>query len=291
MNGNLECMRIPLIRRFVAAVPFVLLAACGNEPNPPGSLDCADVSPTSLAVGEFTIVDAAHTACVRLPAAGGSEVEHLYVALSADGTESQAGTTAGYKLQGGSGIAASAAAPRPAVFDHAPSAAQAFHDMLRAREQDLSRRPALVSAARQRLARSVAAVPPVVGDQRTFEVCANTTCTAFAQSTATAKVVGQRVAIFLDDAAPAGYTQADLDTVGELFDSHLYPIDTTAFGRESDIDGDGVVKAEGDGGDDQQGGHDAAQAHGGLSSRESKSATALRPGNRARFRRWRSMAI
>jgi hypothetical protein len=54
--------------------------------------------------------------------------------------------------------------------------------------------------------------------------------------------VGQRVAIFVDDAAPEnGYTQADLDDVKNLFDQFLYPIDTTAFGRESDIDGNGVV--------------------------------------------------
>ena len=40
---------------------------------------------------------------------------------------------------------------------------------------------------------------------------------------------------------PAATRQADLDNVGALFDDYLYPIDTTAFGRESDIDGNGVV--------------------------------------------------
>jgi hypothetical protein len=60
-------------------------------------------------------------------------------------------------------------------------------------------------------------------------------------SLATVKVVGQRVAIYVDDATPSAYTQADLDNVGTLFDSHLYPIDTTAFGRESDLDNNGVV--------------------------------------------------
>ena len=33
----------------------------------------------------------------------------------------------------------------------------------------------------------------------------------------------------------------DLADVGILFDDFLYPIDTTAFGRESDIDANGVV--------------------------------------------------
>jgi hypothetical protein len=54
--------------------------------------------------------------------------------------------------------------------------------------------------------------------------------------------VGDRVAIFVDNAAPAGgYSDTDLAAVGTLFDDFLYPIDTTAFGRESDIDANGVV--------------------------------------------------
>ena len=228
--------------RWTPLVGAILVAACGgSEPNPPAPLDCQSVSPTSLAVGEYTILDATQTACVRLPATGGSEEEHLYVALSAQGTESNAGTTAPYKLQGGTGATASVGGPRMAVFDHAPTAAQAFHDRLRARERDLSRRPDQAEHSRQRISASVTAVPPVVGAKRTFEVCATTSCDSFVQSTATAKVVGQRVAIFVDDDAPAGYTQADLDNVGQLFDSHLYPIDTTAFGRESDLDLNGVV--------------------------------------------------
>ncbi len=46
----------------------------------------------------------------------------------------------------------------------------------------------------------------------------------------------------MDNAAPAGgYTDTDLDQVKTLFDQYLYPIDTVAFGRESDVDGNGVV--------------------------------------------------
>src|SRR5437773_1885347 len=42
--------------------------------------------------------------------------------------------------------------------------------------------------------------------------------------------------------APApGLTQVDLDALRAVFDTRLYEIDTTAFGRESDIDHNGVV--------------------------------------------------
>ena len=115
--------------------------------------------------------------------------------------------------------------------------------MLRARERALSEQTGAASFARGAAA-VVIPTPPAVGDKRNFEVCSTTDCNAFVTRPATARVagVGHRVAIYLDDSVPSGgYTQADLDKVGELFDSHLYPIDTTAFGRESDLDNNGVV--------------------------------------------------
>jgi hypothetical protein len=228
--------------RWTLLVGVLATAACGSDPNPPGTVDCSSVAPTSLTAGQFVILDASEDACVRIPGAGATEAEYLYVALSGDGTVSLNGTAAAYELQGGESPSAAVARLGQASLDKAPSAAVAFHDMLRARERTLSQQPAAVSASRARIsASSVAAVPPVVGSVRTFDVCATTTCDSFVQSTATAKVVGQRVAIYLDDAAPAGFTQSDLDEVGALFDAHLYSIDTTAFGREPDLDNNGVV--------------------------------------------------
>ena len=227
--------------RWTLLVGVLATAACGNDdPNPPGT-DCSSVEPTVLSAGQFTILDASETACVRIPGATSQEAEYLYVALSGDGTVSQNGTAAAYQLQGGASPSATVARLAQASLDKAPSAALGFHDRLRERERILSQQPAAVSAARARVSASVAAVPPAVGSVRTFDVCATTTCDSFVQSTATAKVVSQRVAIYLDDDAPAGFTQADMDEVGALFDAHLYPIDTTAFGREPDLDDNSVV--------------------------------------------------
>ncbi|MDQ3136948.1 MAG: hypothetical protein M3Q93_05110 [Gemmatimonadota bacterium] len=230
-----------LVPRWTLPAVVTVFAACSSEPNPPNALDCSGVSPTSLARGEFTILDASETACVRIPSPGSAEAEHLYVALAAEGTETMNGVTAPYQLRGAAAPAAAVAASNRATPHRAPSEARAFHGRLRARERDLSSQPAVVNASRARTSASTAPIPPVVGAQRTFDVCATTTCDSFVPSTATARVVGQRVAIFVDDSAPAGYSQADLDNVGRLFDDHLYPIDTTAFGRESDLDDNGVV--------------------------------------------------
>jgi hypothetical protein len=187
------------------------------------------------------VLDASQTACVRLPAAGNSETEHLFVALAGEGRETQNGVTAPFELDAGSGLTASVARPgAPPSFRRGSTAAERFHDRLRARERTLSEQPA--ATQRPRISALVVPTPPTIGTKRTFDVCATTTCDSFVTSNATAKVVGQKVAIFVDDSAPAGgYTQADLDEVGAMFDDHLYPIDTTAFGRESDLDSNGVV--------------------------------------------------
>ena len=60
---------------------------------------------------------------------------------------------------------------------------------------------------------------------------------------ATAGYVGQKVAVFLDNTVPQNdpMQPADLAELGQAFDSYHYPIDTTAFGRESDLDQNGMV--------------------------------------------------
>ena len=66
--------------------------------------------------------------------------------------------------------------------------------------------------------------------------------TDYVQVTGTVGYVGTHTAVYLDDAAPSPtYSPGRPAGPRLVFDSHLYPIDTTAFGRESDIDGNGLV--------------------------------------------------
>jgi hypothetical protein len=115
--------------------------------------------------------------------------------------------------------------------------AQQFHVMLRARARALPHQGA--SAATTRALAATAAL----GSQRTFQVCANSVnCTTFATVTATLRHVGPHGLVYLDNGSPPnGYTQGDLDRLGSLFDTFMYPIDTTAFGHETDIDQNGAV--------------------------------------------------
>jgi len=88
----------------------------------------------------------------------------------------------------------------------------------------------------------VALAPPSQGDVRTFSVCSNLNCTSKTTVTATAKQVGDHIAIFVDNnAPPGGLSDADLLSLRLKFDTLLYVRDTLAFGRETDIDGNGVV--------------------------------------------------
>ncbi|MBA3555739.1 MAG: hypothetical protein H0W29_13390 [Gemmatimonadales bacterium] len=230
------------------AFPFLflgvtILVGCGDGAGPSdGTVDCSAVSPTVLGVGEHTIIDAAAVGCVQLPAAGGGGAEHLYVALSGEGAEVRDGITAGYELTATSpGVAATAAPQAQASRAQVePNAVVSFHDRVRSLERDLVARRG--GAGPSTPAARVAAEPPAVGHQRSFKVCETADCDDFVDVAGTAQVVGERVAIYLDDAAPpGGYTQEDLLRVGSLFDNYLHPIDTTAFGSESDLDDNDVV--------------------------------------------------
>jgi hypothetical protein len=231
-------------RAFLAALCGVFLASCSDSTGPGPLLECSAATTRALAVGEHQILDPARDgACVRLPAAGASGAEHLYIPLATEGEERTNGVSAPYRLTGtSSGTAAPPALPSPVLSAfRKPQPAQAFHSLLRVRERALSTNNSVARFARGRIA-ALAAPKPVVGDKDTFDVCSTTSCEEFVQAPATARSVGERVAIFVDDAAPSGgYTDPELDDVGALFDQHLYPIDTTAFGQESDIDANGVV--------------------------------------------------
>ena len=231
---------------FPALIGGLFLVSCSEGSGPGGEppTDCTDESTQVLSPGQHLILDPSLSgACVRLPAAGAGGAEYLYLPVATEGQETDEGVSAPYAIDGGSPAVAAVAPLRRAAPSGAqrPGPAEVFHSRLRGRERTLPHSPGDASLNQGRL-EGAAAPPPAVGHQRTFDVCATTTCTTFVQTTATARAVGARVAVYVDDAAPLpGYTAPDLAQVADLFDNYLYPIDTTAFGRESDIDNNSVV--------------------------------------------------
>ncbi|MFI5210346.1 MAG: hypothetical protein ACHQ2E_07880 [Gemmatimonadales bacterium] len=228
----------------------LLVAACSSQSTaptaPPVTVDCSGQSPLALAPGEHAVLDPAGTHdCLRLPAAGGNGAEYLVVALSTTGQVTTTGISGSYRFAAGPATAAAlqpeAGKRPPSVAAAPPSTAALFHAMLRERGRALVREAATARALIASRAPGVVTAP-AVGSQRSFLVCGNATCGTTVTVTATASHVGPHGVIYIDNAAPAGgYTQAELDRLGGLFDAYMYPIDTTAFGRETDIDGNGAV--------------------------------------------------
>ncbi len=232
----------------LALAALAFLAACGDGSGPGGAtLTCDEVAPTTLAPGQLALANAAETACVRLVEAGAEGAEYLYLAYSAAPEESRDGTSADYVLTGDKGAPPAAVrSPRPPNLAVAATAATRFHDRLRVMGRNLARQTAGSRLVRPRP--PALAAPPVVGERRTFNVLRSASSSGsseddYVQVPGTARYVGSRVAIFLDDAAPTegGYTADDLAAIGSLFDDHLHPIDVDAFGAETDVNGDGRV--------------------------------------------------
>jgi hypothetical protein len=249
-------------RAFSAAVLATFLAACGGEPsgpNPGPDLNCAQVQPTSLAVGEFTIIDpTAEGPCVSVPsvpAAGSGGAEHLYLAVSTAGAEVSGGITAPYSITGDAAGAVTSVTELPSPLVSAfkpPTTAARFHRMLRDRERFLATDPAhQLFGAREGRVRPSLAAAPALNDPEDFFVCTTTDCNDFVTVDSHVRALGDKVAIYVDDvvysdlkyAGPdARYTDAELQDIAKVFDDFLYPLDTLNFGRESDIDANGVVQ-------------------------------------------------
>jgi len=226
----------------VFATLLLAATACGNDPTTPRLAGCpsGDAVAVDLTPGAYTSIDPTSQApCAVFPAnaSGIDSAEYLVVPMSATGTP---GLQSGFMLEGDGGSAVLAAGAPAATVGNAPIAVR-FHAFLREMERGRAygapSAPPITGGVR-----ALASGPPVVGSRRGFSVCARLDCSVFQPVTAEAKVVTGNLAIYVDTAAPAGgLTQADLDSLAATFTERLYPIDTTAFGRESDIDGNTVV--------------------------------------------------
>src|SRR3989442_826604 len=223
-----------------------LLVACQKGDGGTGATlpPCTGGTALGLGVAAYQAIDPAPTSgcTVFPPNASASPTEYLLVAQPASGTPND---TQSFKLQGGA-LAPSAIAPQFVVPEASPaelSPAERFHLFLRQAERA---RAYPVPPRQPRAGVQASLQGPILpsdsGTNRTFKVCGNLKCDTLPTVRATLMKLGQHIAIYVDSAAPQpGLSQTDLDTLRAVFDTRLYEIDTTAFGRESDIDANGVV--------------------------------------------------
>jgi len=230
--------------RGLLAGPLSLLAAACSSSVQPKLAPCTAASggQVSLAVAGNTTIDPTLTAgcAVFGPNASGSAYEYLLVPQAVSGVPDD---SSAFLLRGATLPAAAApfaaARGRPAPSIPVP---QQFDLTLRRAERELASRAGVPNGP-QAAAPRIAA-PPVMGERRVFKVCGTLDCTSHPTVVAFARNVGIHIAVFqdsVDEASGRALSSFDLDTLRLLFDTLLYAADTSAFGRESDIDGNGVV--------------------------------------------------
>jgi hypothetical protein len=223
---------------------FLGAAACSDGAGPKlPPCTAAGTNVTLPVVGAYISFDPAagtSNGCLVFPANGPSDsLEFVLIPQLTTGTP---GKTASFRVAGDT-IRPAPVAPAYSLEDLPP--AERFHLFLRVGDETHWRglnprvEPAPLAAARSPAA---PAGPPAMGSQRTFKVCAKLNCSTFNDVTAKVRALKSNVAIYVDNTAPpGGLDSIQLDSLATMFETRLYPTDTAAFGRESDIDTNSVV--------------------------------------------------
>ncbi len=123
-----------------------------------------------------------------------------------------------------------------------PAQMAADRAMLGRARQQASAVSASQLSVRARASRVHAAVlpTPAAGSIRAFHVASSMTVNTYATVTTRLAYAGTNLLLYVDTLAPAGgFTAAQLQAYGQLFDQTLYPLDTAAFGSPSDVDNNG----------------------------------------------------
>lgn len=204
--------------------------------------------PSSAAATEYLIVainnsldTTGQTLAVKFESNGTTQVVGPPSAIEADRMSLPA--AAGFAA-GAAGLATQPRAPRD----------RAFHLDLRARERaELAprlRRPGAAMQAPVGVAdpnarggalRGVTGVP-AVGTLVTLNTRSNSACSNFQFNTGRVVAVSNAAIIIADTLAPAGgFTTQEYEAFGTAFDTLVHPVDTTAFGAPSDMDGNGRI--------------------------------------------------
>ena len=210
---------------------------------------CA-IQPLALGLGEIRTLTGTQrsTVCIDGGTAGGEYViipfkgdtSSLTVPLSFSSTSTDAVTspTAAARL-----AAAPAGAMATALRGRDMTRQQAFE-----RYRRVDARAAITAGMRQnaRLPRlaNIVGLPatPTVGSTVAMNVNVSENCTNPKPRKARVAAVSKNAVILADTAAPAnGFTDADFASFATTFDTLIYPLDTTAFGAPTDIDGNGRI--------------------------------------------------
>lgn len=224
-----------------AVAVTVQLGTVGSTGRPFTVTGGGDVA--AMSVGDAVdFTDEAGLGCITLPGAGAARYLVMVQSTSTMGAASYPFSLVGL------GETAPAAAASLSLLDEgrepgelrSDDAQSALDVHLRELERDLTERRLRGEEDRSRIGPARASVPPqappALNEVRDFHVWQEGG--SFADVTAVARYIGEKAAFFVDvDAPGGGYTQADLAGFSQQFDARVHPTVTSAFGAESDLDG------------------------------------------------------
>jgi len=205
-----------------------------------GSPITVSVPADPFQVGQVLVIEGTNDVqCALLPTDNGN-AKYLLVALSAQ--FEQAGD---FRVTLGSSNVTFAAS------DAAPSIDQAsFHGRLRAYEHRLASRGLAPATPPNSTSEFEMFAGPSLGDTRQFWALNDIDATSddeltedeFDRITATLEFIGANTLLYIDNRAPAGgFTQAEIEFLGETYDRRLYDVDVDYFGEPTDVDGNDQV--------------------------------------------------
>lgn len=181
------------------------------------------------------LTNAADLECIRLPG-GTAGASYLFIPQNA---ASISNTVLPLEFRGVSTTGGTVTTVSPPPTPAGSSAAEAvsrWELQLRLRERQFRGSGPLGPAQQE----EAVAAPPEIGDRRDFNVLNKDN--QFTRITAEVKAISSHAIIYEDIEAPAnGFTAADLDHFGQLFDDPIYATDVRVFGAPSDIDGNGKI--------------------------------------------------
>jgi hypothetical protein len=252
----------------VIAVGLVLAACSSHDPAtaPGGSSGSITLNPCSasgtvqLAVAQTTRVDCSNGGTTVTLAGGGAS----YLVVAQFAVDLVPDALVQYHVSSGNAASASLVPVNSglSLLRTSTSIATSSKSLppMRPRAKQLAFERALRARARQSVAsgrftrspslsRSLSVAQPVrnetvpaVGSVRGFQVLANDAGTSYASVGARLAYAGSDVLIYIDTLAPAnGFSDAQLQAFGKLFDQTLYPLDTAAFGPPTDVDANAHV--------------------------------------------------
>ena len=220
-------------------VPIVVSLTGGVSTNGLNATYASSTTTPSLQLYEAVTVPAGQAnGCLSL-ASGGAN--YLVIPQFATRDDVPAALRNGARFGFTVGAPAGAVASVAAITEREPVSPQARLDRaLRRRERALAPLGAAQGGSPALDAPPLAA--EAVGSTRSFQVLTDLAGDSFTSVTATLRYVGDRIMVYVDNAAPtSGLSAAQLEGLGNLFDKKLAPAAIATFGSESDIDRNGHV--------------------------------------------------